>query len=324
MGKLLGGGGGYDTSGMTAATKEATQLQRDIYEDTKTRSEPWYQAGVSGVNRLSDLLGLSGGGSMQSREQIYNQLLPQYTSGSQKSALPEITPDTGTGSSYFNALDKGQQDYLRALRPDLFKQNVRGLEMLNWASPQELQTVLGGYSQPQQSIDYAGLNAAVDQKLSGQQTPEGFGSLMENFDMSKFQEDPGYKFRQEQGEKALSRAMAAKGKTMTPEALKALSEFNSGLASQEYGDAYNRYNNDRGTIYNMLAGVSGVGQNANNQIASAGQQYATNVNNLNMGLANAQAQAAQAKASQPSLFSQLLGMGAQFAMGTYGGKGWTF
>ena len=43
MGKK--GGGGVDTSGMERATREATALQKLMYEQTREDVQPWYQAG---------------------------------------------------------------------------------------------------------------------------------------------------------------------------------------------------------------------------------------------------------------------------------------
>jgi hypothetical protein len=56
--------------------------------------------------------------------------------------------------------------------------------------------------------------------------------------------------------------------------LKALARFNSDQASQEYGNAYSRYNNDVTTRFNRLASVAGVGQTATNLTSAAGQTYA--------------------------------------------------
>jgi hypothetical protein len=53
-------------------------------------------------------------------------------------------------------------------------------------------------------------------------------------------DDPGYQFRLEQGMKALNAQSAAKGGLMSGGALKAAQRYGQGLASQEYGAAYNR------------------------------------------------------------------------------------
>ena len=111
--------------------------------------------------------------------------------------------------------------------------------------------------------------------------------------------------------------MSAQGVTMggggageiNPQVARALQEQSQGLASQEYGNAYNRYNNDQLNTFNMLMGVSGAGQGVTNQMANAGQQYATNTGNLNTGLASSQLNAQMAADAQPSMFDNLLQAG---------------
>jgi hypothetical protein len=56
-----------------------------------------------------------------------------------------------------------------------------------------------------------------------------------------FEADPGYAFRKSEGEKALQAKQLASGNFFSGGALKEASDFNSGLASQEYGNAFNRY-----------------------------------------------------------------------------------
>lgn len=62
-----------------------------------------------------------------------------------------------------------------------------------------------------------------------------------NFDPNSVnvQQDPGYQFRLDQGMQALQRSQNATGITGGA-AAKAIAEYSQGLASQEYGNAYNR------------------------------------------------------------------------------------
>jgi hypothetical protein len=53
---------------------------------------------------------------------------------------------------------------------------------------------------------------------------------------ANFQADPGYQFRQQQGEQAIQRAASAAGGRVSGRTLQELSNFNQGLASQEYGN----------------------------------------------------------------------------------------
>lgn len=62
-----------------------------------------------------------------------------------------------------------------------------------------------------------------------------------NFDPNSVnvQQDPGYRFRLDEGERALQNSQAATGITGGA-AAKALAQYSQGLASQEYGNAYQR------------------------------------------------------------------------------------
>jgi hypothetical protein len=53
-------------------------------------------------------------------------------------------------------------------------------------------------------------------------------------------DDPGYAFRMQEGMKAINASAAAKGGLQSGAALKAAQQYGQGLASQEYGQSYNR------------------------------------------------------------------------------------
>lgn len=84
------------------------------------------------------------------------------------------------------------------------------------------------------------------------------GTLGGEFTPQDFTQDPGYEFRRQEGEKALSRQLASMGMRESGAAVKRAMEFNQGLADQEYGDAYNRWLEQQQNRYKMLAGQQGV------------------------------------------------------------------
>lgn len=110
------------------------------------------------------------------------------------------------------------------------------------------------------------------------------------FGMQQFQADPGYAFRLSEGMKALERSAAARGGLLSGATMKGLQRYGQDLASQEYMNAFNRYQAERQAQLNPLQSLAGIGQTAAQQLGAAGQTYAGNVGNL-MG------QAAQARAS---------------------------
>lgn len=317
-----GGGGGVDTSGLEAATREATALQKQIYEQTREDSQPWYNMGTGAVNLLSDLLGVSGG-SVQSRDQVYDELLPQYTSqqsvGGNESTMV-IAPDgrvynTALGGDFANevGMNSGNQYYDVAMTmPELVERgDYDYIRSLGWDT-------MGTGPRTEDVVDYAGLNSAIDERLAGQGTPDNYGSLLERFSMDKFEEDPGYQFRKDEANKALERQMAAQGITLggagegdiNATAYRGMQELNQNLASQEYQNTYNRYVQDQLNTFNMLMGASGQGQGQTGIMATAGSNYANNVGNLTTGLASAQMNAQLAnQSSGGGMFGSLLGAG---------------
>ena len=317
---LGGKGGGYDTSGLEKATKQANQLQERIYDESIARGQPFYDVGVGGLGMLADYMGI-GGGSQKTAGQIRQELLPRYTSQAQPSAsgLNMFIDPEGN----MVGRDSVERDFLRAR--GVSRPTSQDLSSL---SNEDLMAILGpqGYSvyggQPESVVDYAGLDAAVQERLGSQGTPDYFGSLLQSFGKDQFQADPGYQFRMDEGTKAIERQLAAQGKTATPEAVKALMEYNQGLASQAYQDAYNRYNQDQNNIYNRLANIAGIGQTQTGQMAQLGQNYAGNVSENLTNLATAQSQAQQAAAAgRGSMFNTLLGLGGQIALAPTTGGG---
>jgi len=117
------------------------------------------------------------------------------------------------------------------------------------------------------------------------------GQFTKSFGMSDFAQDPGYGFRMSEGLKALDRTAAARGGLLSGATLKGAQRYGQDLGSQEYQNAFNRYQTNRSNILNPLQSLAGVGQTSTNQGITAGSNYATNVGNLGMGAAANQANA---------------------------------
>jgi hypothetical protein len=99
------------------------------------------------------------------------------------------------------------------------------------------------------------------------------------FGMDQFQQDPGYAFRMSEGMKGLERSAAARGGLLSGGTLKGIQRYGQDLASQEYTNAFNRYQTERNARLNPLQSLAGVGQTATNQLGAAGQNYASNAGN---------------------------------------------
>ena len=109
------------------------------------------------------------------------------------------------------------------------------------------------------------------------------------FGMNQYNADPGYAFRLAEGQKALERSAAARGGLISGGALKAAARFGQDMGSQEYTNAFNRYQTERQARLGPLQSLAGVGQTAANTIGQYAGTYGTNVGNLMTSGAAAQA-----------------------------------
>ena len=126
--------------------------------------------------------------------------------------------------------------------------------------------------------------------IGGDKAAQGYGSLAKPFGTEQFQQDPGYAFRQAEGMKALERSAAARGGLLSGGTLKGIQRFGQDLASQEYGNAFNRYQTERAARLNPLQSLMGAGQSSANTLTGAAGQ-------LGQGQAQSQLAAGQARAS---------------------------
>ena len=120
-----------------------------------------------------------------------------------------------------------------------------------------------------------------------------FGSLNRAPTLSELQMDPSFGFRLGQGLEARENSAAARGMQLSGSTLKDLERFSQDYASQEYGNAYGRYQGQQSDQFNRLASLAGIGQTASqntgataaNALGNAGNQIGQNI----MGAGNAMA-----------------------------------
>jgi hypothetical protein len=308
-------GGGADAGPMIEYGKKALKLQKEMYDYSKEVSQPWLQTGTSAIGQLGTLMGLPGASGAKTRDQLYQELLPQYTSKT-------ITQNKGSGGGMYSVLKTGQvfdpTNYVSMhkagvyVTPEQFaKMTPAQRKQAGWGGGG------GGGSTTTSSVDQAGLNAAIEAALASQTPSADFGKLLETYTGQDIYTDPSYQFRLGQGQKAMERQMAASGKYLTPQASAALMDLGQQMGSQEYQNAYNRFNQDQGNLYNRLANLAGMGQTQTGQIIGAGSNYANAATDLYTGMGNATVAAQQANQS-PSMFNTLLGVGGS-ALGSYAG-----
>jgi hypothetical protein len=104
----------------------------------------------------------------------------------------------------------------------------------------------------------------------------------QRFGMDQFQADPGYAFRLSEGMKALERSAAARGGLLGGATGKALQRYGQEMGSQEYMNAFNRYQTERNAQLNPLQSLAGIGQTSANTLGTYGQNMANQANQLAM------------------------------------------
>ena len=101
--------------------------------------------------------------------------------------------------------------------------------------------------------------------------------------------DPSMEFRRKLGEQTTARMLNVGGGAISGNTLRGLEEFGQGMASTEYGNAFNRFQNERTNIYNTLANIAGMGQGAVNTGVQAGTNFGGQQASIITGQAAAQA-----------------------------------
>ena len=142
------------------------------------------------------------------------------------------------------------------------------------------------YDQTRKDLDpYKQAGATSLSQMMGQMTPDGY--FNQTYTGQDIYSDPSYQFRLQQGQNAIQSSAAAQGGLLSGATLKALQNYGQESASQEYSNAYNRFNADQTNRYNRLSNLVGIGQNAAAQVGNAGAQTSQAIANNTMAGANA-------------------------------------
>ena len=208
-------------------------------------------------------------------------------------------------------------------------QNQRGLDL-----QREMLDEQKRLSEPYRQAGLTGQNRLMELLgLGGNTGAAGYGQYSRDFGMQDFQQDPGYRFRLGEGLKAMSHQAGARGGLISGQTMKGMEDYRQGLASQEYGNAFNRYQTNRQNQLAPLGSLMSSGQAA--AVGQAGQagQYGANASNMlsqmgvNTGGATLAGNSAYGKAigdigaqfgRSPPNFNNMFGSGSSQA-GMYGG-----
>lgn len=270
-GAVAANGAKKAASTQAAAADRATEAQREMFERQVELQEPWRNAGQQGLNVLQQYLGLT------TPQQVQQQAAtPVFDEQAYLAANPDVAAELNGGVN--RGWSTGQQHY------DL------------WGRAE-------GRNAPMTAQSNVPGAASAAPAINANQ----FGSLLKPFGASDFQADPGYAFRQAEQEKALTRAASASGGMGSGKFLKDAMKYSGGLASQEYGAAYDRYNANNANIFNRLASISGIGQTAANQTGAAASSFGSQIGSNIIGAGNA---AAAGQVGGANAFNNALSQGS--------------
>ena len=175
-----------------------------------------------------------------------------------------------------------------------------------------------GYYDPYYKTGTAASNRLAElMGIGGNTGAEGYGSMMKDFSMADYQQDPGYQFRLQEGLKQLQGAAAARGGLLSGATQRGTQKYAQDVASQEYGNAYRRFMEQQQNRYNMLAGQQGVGYRAGGALADLSTGYGNQMANFAMGKG---AIDAAKTASQYKMYGDILGSAANLG-GNIAGAG---
>lgn len=257
------------------AAAQAAAYQQAQYDQTRQDQTPWRNVGTNALNELAIRLGV---------------------------ANPVLGSDIPRTEENFDAAA-----YLRD-NPDVARAGADP-----WGHYQTFGKVEGREFEYRPEVVQE--QDALNKRIGAAQQSGEFGNLMRNFTAADFQTDPGYQFRLGEGQKQIESSAAARGGLLSGAAAKALTKYNQNFASNEFQNAYNRFNTNQGNTFNRLASLAGVGQTATNQLQQAGQNFA---NNAGQAAIYGGTQRASGYAGQANALASGLG-GLASAFNNYGG-----
>lgn len=197
--------------------------------------------------------------------------------------------------------DPYQPSYSRPASSNALSGSYGGYPGYNWGNfSQNTAPTRGGVNTFTMPSQVTGRGAKPDQTVY--QDPEAPRPGTPDF--SQFYVSPDYQFRLSEGLKASDRSAAANGMLLSGAQQKALSRYGQGLASQEYGNYWNR-----------LAAMSGIGQTGTNATQNAGSQFSSQAGNALQDAGDARASGYLYMANAKNA---LANRGLDFATGKWG------
>jgi hypothetical protein len=143
-----------------------------------------------------------------------------------------------------------------------------------------------GHFTPAQGVDVGALITQQQQAEQARQSQGGAATGTGRPDMGAFFESPDYQFNLAEGQKAIDRSLASRGRALSGAGVKEGTRYASGMASNEYSNFLNR-----------LTTIAGLGNAAVNTSVGAGLTTAGQIGAAQQNAGNARASAYMAGAN---------------------------
>lgn len=209
-----------------------------------------------------------------------------------KAAKAQLQASREATAAQKDALDKQLELQEPFRQAGMLGQN-RLLTLLGLQGQQPSGPNMGIMGGPVGQVPEGGTNAMI----GGDVNSADFGKYARDFGMSDYQADPGYAFRLSEGMKALDRSAAARGGLLSGATLKGAQRYGQDMASQEYQNAFNRYQINRANQLNPLQSLTGQAQSAAGVMGSANQTFGAQAAENAIGAGNARASGYVGKAN---------------------------
>lgn len=237
------------------AAADAMALEQQTQGQNRRDSMPWLQGGRQGLNELLRGFGLQPGGGAP------------------------ITAPVESAETF------DAQAYL-AQNPD-----VARVGMNPWLHFQQYGRDEGRAFAWTPEAQYQREQAAAQATPGAAPAPgaPAAGDFNRDFTLDDFRADPGMQFRMRTGQEALETSAAARGGLLSGSHLKDLTRYGQEFGSQEFGDAYNRWNADRDRRFGRLSQLAGIGQTTSRDVNAGRTSSTANINEWRAQGANASA-----------------------------------
>jgi len=116
-----------------------------------------------------------------------------------------------------------------------------------------------------------------------------FGKYARDFSMADFEADPGYAFRMKEGLKALEGRAASRGGLLSGNTLRGITDYGQDAASQEYLNAFNRYQINRRNQLAPLESLTGMARSSSDTLSTAAGNLGNALASNSYQLGNVQA-----------------------------------